>query len=86
MTIDAIMNPIRPTAAQVNAAFALTLAVAETIRECGEAPAGTIYAALIGRVSLEGFQKMIQQLKNAGLVSESSHMLKWTGPALEGRK
>ncbi len=84
--IDAIMNPSRPTAAQVNAALQLTLAVAETIRECGEAPAGTLYAGLCGRVSLEGFQKMIQQLKNAGLVSESAHMLKWTGPNFEGGK
>lgn len=81
MNIDTIMNPSRPTSAQVKAALALTLAVAETIRECSEAPAGTLYAGLAGRVTLEGFQSMIQQLKNAGLVSESSgHMLKWIGP------
>lgn len=82
MTIDTIMNPARPTAAQVKAAFQMTLAVSETIRELGEVPAGHLYAQLCAKVSLEGFQKMIGQLKNAGLVTEQSHLLKWVGPKL----
>ena len=76
----------KPTAAQVKAALAVTMAVAETIREAGEVPSGTVYAALIGRVSLEGYQSMLRNLKNAGLVEESpAHLLKWIGPKLEGK-
>ena len=76
----------KPTAAQVKAALAVTMAVAETIREAGEVPSGTVYAALIGRVSLEGYQSMLRNLKNAGLVEETpAHLLKWIGPKLEGK-
>lgn len=36
MTIDSIMNPRTPTKAQLVAAFQMTMAVAETIREAGD--------------------------------------------------
>ncbi len=85
MTIDSIMHPHTPTTAELNAALLATLAVAEAIRAVGSVPSGTIYATIMSRVSLDGFQSMIHQLKNAGLVSEAGHMLTWTGPALEVR-
>lgn len=85
-TIDTILNPSRPTAAQVKAAFAITLAVSEAIREAGSIPAGTLYALLCSKVDLQGFEAMVRNLKNAELVSESGHMLTWTGPKIEGGK
>jgi hypothetical protein len=73
----------KPTADQVKAAFTMVAAVAEAIREAGEIPSGTLYAALISRVDLQGYESIIRTLKNADLVSESAHMLKWIGPKLE---
>ena len=73
----------RPTAAQLKAALAITLAVAEAIREAREIPSGTLYATLLGRVDLAGYEAMIRNLKNAGLVSEKNNLLTWTGPTLE---
>lgn len=71
----------QPTAEQLRAGQAIVIAVAETIRESGECPSGTIYAALIGRVTFEGYQKILGILKRSGLVSESpACMLKWIGP------
>jgi len=79
MTIDSILNP--PTKAQILAAYEMTFAVAETIREAGEVPSGTVYAALIGRVDLEGYNGLLRNLKNAGLVEETpAHLLRWVGP------
>ncbi len=72
-----------PTSEQLKAGQAVVFAVAETIREAGEVPSGTIYAALVGRVTFEGYQKILGILKNAGLISVApSHMIKWTGPRL----
>ena len=56
------------------------IAVAETIREAGECPSGTIYAAIVGRVSLEGYNKILGILTRAGLIIEQSHMIRWVGP------
>ena len=44
--IDVILNPHAPTSAELKAALNVTLAVSESIRELGEVPSGTLYAAL----------------------------------------
>lgn len=73
----------QPTKSEVAAALKITLAVAEAIREAKEIPSGTLYTILMGRVDFFGYQAMIQNLKNAGLVKETaSHLLTWTGPEL----
>lgn len=85
MTIDTIMRPpsSRPSASELSAGTRIILAVAETVRECGECPSGTLYAGLIGRVTLEGYSKILGILKGAGLIEVSpSHLVKWTGPAV----
>lgn len=72
-----------PTQQQLNAGKQVVLAVAETIREAGECPSGTIYAALVGRVTFEGYQKILGILQNAGLVEQkANHMLRWIGPSI----
>ena len=82
MTIDSIMNPTRPTKQQVAAAMQITLAVAEAIRTAGRIPSGHLYAMLIGKVDIDGYQALIRTLKNAGLVTESMNELIWTGPEI----
>ena len=84
MNIDCILHPASATSTEVSHAFAMTAAVAETIREAGSVPSGTIYAALVGRITLEGYEKLLGVLKRAGLVSvDSSHVITWTGPKFE---
>ncbi len=57
-------------------------AVSEAIREAGRIPSGTLYAVLMGKVNIAGYEKMIGILKGAGLVEERSHELIWIGPRL----
>lgn len=84
MTIDTILNH-KPASSDVSKALEMVFAVSEAIREAGEVPSGTLYAFLMGRVSLEGYNKIIGILKGAGLIKESNHLLAWTGPILEGK-
>lgn len=81
MNIDTILGTApRPTALQAKAALAMTLAVSEAIRELGSVPAAHLYARVMGKVDLAGFEAMIRTLKNTGLVSEAGDMLTWIGP------
>ena len=83
MTIDTITNPTTPTAAQLRAGLNVLIAVSESIRELGEVPSGTLYAALIGKVNYAGYEAILQTLTNAGLIQVMpSHMIRWVGPTL----
>jgi hypothetical protein len=73
-----------PTKEQLKAGQAIILAVAETIRESKEAPTGVLYATLMDKVSLEGFNKIIAILENTGLVKVHNHVARWTGPEVQG--
>ena len=58
----------------------IIVAVAEAIRELGSVPSGHIYARLMGRMSLETYEGIINVLVRKGIVRrESSHLLVWTG-------
>lgn len=59
----------------------MIIAVTEAIREAGEIPEGTLYATLIGKVDLAGFEKMRDMIVRTGLVERTpSHLLRWIGP------
>lgn len=66
------MNP-----QEAKAGLAMIQAVAETIREFGTCPTGPMYAALMGRVSLEGFEKILGILERAGLIKRDGNMVTW---------
>jgi hypothetical protein len=86
VNIDQIMNPKAPSAQELKAGLAVTIAVAEAVREAGEIPSGTVYAALVGKVTMEGYTKILGILKGAGLIEEDrSHLLRWIGPRMERR-
>lgn len=53
------------------------LALNECIREAGPAgvPAGHLYAAVMGHMSLDTFQVLIRALKEVGLIKEQFHLL-----------
>jgi hypothetical protein len=66
---------------ELKAALQITFAVAEAIHEAGEIPEGTIYAALIGKVTLEGFYACLRTLERSGLIKrEPCHLVRWVGP------
>jgi hypothetical protein len=70
------------TTQQTRRAFTILAAVAEAVRSAGRVPSGTVYAALIGKVTLEGYQSMLRTLNGAGLVKEVAHELIWIGPEI----
>ena len=70
---------IGTTPNDVKAALAILRAVADAIRELGEVPSGHLYAHLMSKLSLEQYEQVIGVLKQAGLITESSHLLTWVG-------
>lgn len=71
------------TQQDLRAGFQVVLAVAETIREVGEAPASIISTGLQTKgISFESYKSIIRTLKNSGLVEETTggQILRWTGP------
>lgn len=74
----------QPSKDELLAGFKILTAVAEAIREAGEIPSGTLYGALCGRVTLQGWESIVRTLTNAGLVAETSgNLLRWVGPKIE---
>jgi hypothetical protein len=70
----------RENAIEAKQAINVIHAVAEVIRELGEVPSGHLYAQVMGVVDLATYNKIIELLKGAGLVSENAYLLTWTGP------
>ena len=76
---------MQPTKEQIKAAFEMTAAVAEAIRELGSVPSGELYARLMPHLDFPTYEKLIATLKGAGLVAEDkSHLLRWVGPVFAG--
>jgi len=65
--------------AQEKAALAIVLAVGEAIKELGSVPSGHLYAHMMGRMSLETYNKIIALLVKTGAVKEENHLLTWVG-------
>ena len=70
---------IATTQNDVKAALGILRAVADTICELGEVPSGHLYAHLMSKLSLEQYEQVIGVLKQAGLITESNHLLTWVG-------
>lgn len=69
------------TREQIGAYLSLVRAVADSIKEAGSIPAGTVYAACMTTgMSLEHFEKILGMLTDGGLVKrDQSGMLHWVG-------
>ena len=65
---------------QVLAGLAIMEAVAESIREAGQLPAGPLYAHLMGLMDLQQFDLMIVMLARAGLVRRQGDLVVWCAP------
>ena len=71
------------TKEQIKGAVNIVFAVAESIRAAGSIPSGIVYGAISGTVDLAGYERIIQILKDAGVVRQSGLLLVWTGPGAE---
>lgn len=74
------LNAVLPGGAELAAGAQVVFIVAESVREAGEIPSGTLYALLAAHVSLDGYQKVLGILTRAGLISVHSHLIRWIGP------
>lgn len=68
---------------QLQAALQMAAAVAEAIRELGSVPNGHLYARLMGKLSLESYNSIIQTLVKAKLVENKNDLLTWIGPEIK---
>ncbi len=74
---------MRPTKEQIGAYLAAIKAIADTIREVGECPLGSLYVPLMSKMDLDCFNGIIRKLESAGLIEVSGASLaKWTGPEM----
>ena len=65
------------TSEEIKAGLNTIKAIADTIKELKEVPSGTLYAQLMGIMTLDQYQRVIDILKRSGIVSESVNVLKW---------
>ncbi len=74
----------RPTSKQIGAYLVAVKAIADTIREVGECPLGSVYVGCMNVMDLDCFNGIIRRLESAGLISVSgASLVKWTGPAMD---
>ena len=58
--------------------FINMLALADvTVKEAGSIPSGHLYAAICGKIDLNGYKSAIETLKRAGVIREQGHLLIW---------
>lgn len=64
---------------QIQAAITAVSEIGRVIREVKRIPSGHLYAQLMGVMSLEKYEMVINLLKKTGLVTEQSNELIWVG-------
>jgi len=85
--INQLLHPAKTpsTAAEIKAALGISVAIAEAVREAGEIPSGTLYAIVMGKLSLASYEAVLRTLAGAGLIKVENHLVRWTGPELAVR-
>ena len=69
-----------PTPKQIKATLDAVRAIADTIRELKQVPSGILYSQVMSHLTLDQCNNILRILKDAGLVTESNHMLTWVEP------
>ena len=63
------------------AALTLTTMIGSAIKDLGTVPSGHVYAAVMGSISINLYNQIIDKLIEAKLVRrDPSHLLTWIGP------
>jgi len=74
------------TKEQVKAAIEVTRAIANAIRELHEVPSGHLYTQLMGHLSLDQYQAVIDGLERVKLIKVENYLITWIGPAASGAR
>lgn len=74
------------TSTQARAAFEITKAVAQTIRDLKQVPSGVLYAKLMAHLTIDQYQQIIDTLKRAELVTETNNLLQWNEAHLNAQQ
>jgi hypothetical protein len=65
---------------KMKAAVEIMKAVASAIKGLGTIPSGHLYAQLMGRMSLDSYEKMLSALQRMGIVSiDGNHLVTYIG-------
>ena len=67
------------TEQEIGSAIKLIKVVADTVKVAGQIPSGHLYAAMMHKIDLSTYNRVIDLVKRSGLVEEKSHLLKWIG-------
>lgn len=71
------------TSNAVEAAVRASLAILEAVVDLGSVPSGHLYARLMGRMSLESYNAIINGLVKAEMITNEGHVL---APTAKGRE
>lgn len=71
------------TSNAVEAAVRASVAILEAVVDLGSIPSGHLYAQLMGRMSLENYNAIINGLVKAGMLTDRGHLLE---PTAKGRE
>jgi len=65
---------------KMKAAVEIMKAVASAVKDLGSIPSGHLYAQLMGRMSLDSYEKMTGVLQRMGIISiDRNHLVTYTG-------
>lgn len=62
---------------ELKAGLIVLAIMAETIREFGSIPSGHLYAQMMGRVSIDGYESAIRTLCGSTVIRRSGDVLHW---------
>lgn len=67
------------TKEQVKAGIEVIRSVGDAIRDLGRVPSGELYARLMGYLTMQDFNNILDVLKGAGLIKIIHHEIVWVG-------
>ena len=70
-------NQEQVTSSEIKAGLQTIMLIADAIKEAGAIPSGHLYAAVCGKLSMTAYEKIIDILKNSGVIREQGHVLIW---------
>ena len=62
---------------RVKAGLSLMVAVAETVKDLGQVPSGHLYAVLMDQMTFDQYNRIVDIMKRAGMVTEQNNQLTW---------
>ena len=72
-------EPEPKTTTKVAAVIGVLEALASAIRDLGRVPSGHLYAQVLGHMSLQTYESMVQLLVESGVVGRDGDVLVWKG-------